>query len=421
MTLDRTKYLAYMRERWIEPDAIMIAIVQNSPVLGMLEREQEKMGGRYMHLPLLRVGAQGRSADHAKAKTNAKGSTTVGFDVQYVSNYQVAKLDGNTVDDAGGNENAIADAVDNELEATLANMRKDLQLGAFGNAGGSRGRIGSIGAGNAGANCRITLKNVTDSKFFEEGMVLQASANDGTATGHSLRASGATITITGIDKMKGYLEFASDVTASITGLTADDYLFADGDFKAKWSGFRGWIPTADPTVGDSFHGVDRTVSVQILSGLRYDATGKPIEQAIVDAMGYADLFDCHPDHVVVNPVRWAKFANSLGADRANRITRLTGNAGKAVVSYEAIMVSTNFGLVPVLADGGCGADEGLALTMSTWKIGYVGDDLVHVIDDDNLMIRRASSGDAWEIEVKHRGNLGCKQPGRNMRLTFSSF
>ena len=421
MALDRASMLAYLKERWIETDDIMLAIVLNSPVLGMFERDNgTSVGGKYMHLPLLSIGSQGRSADPAKADSNAVESKTVGFDVQYVSNYHMAKITGDVKDDAGGNENAIAEAVDLEMETALANMRKDLQLGLFGNVGGARGRIGAIGAGLAGANCRITLLNTTDSRFFEIGMKLAASANDGTAAGHTLRDSGDVITVTGVNRMLGFLEFGSDVTATITGLVANDFLFGDGDFKKKWSGFRGWIPTADPAGGDSFHNVDRSLNVQVLSGLRYDATGKPIEQAIVDGCGFADLYDAHFDLAVINSVRWSKFANSLGADRANRITQLNGKAGKAVVSYSAIMVSTNFGEIPVLADSGCGADEGLGLTKSTWKIGYVGSDIVHIIDDDGLTLRRAA-GDTWTVEVKSRGNVGCKQPGRNMRFAFSPF
>lgn len=420
--LDRASFLAYMKERWVDPDEIMLAIVNNSPILGMIEREKHKTGGRYMHLPLLRVGPGGRSATYADADTNASGSETVGFNVEYVSNYQIIKLDGDVVDDTNGDENAIHEALDHETEGALANMRKDLQHQLFGNAGGARGIIGSITTGIAGANCRIVLETITDAKFFEEGMVLVSSDNDGTETGHTLKDSGNSITMTGVNKMLGYLEFASDVTVSISGLAAGDYLFVDGDFKLKWSGFAGWVPRSDPTSGDSFHGVDRTPSVQILSGLRFDASGQPIETAIVESMGYADLLDCHPDIFVVNPVRHSRFANSLGADRANRITKVNGvggNKSQAVVSYSAIMVQTGFGEVPVVADGGCALADGLGLTLATWKLGYVGDDLVHWIDEDGLTVRRGS-GDSWKSELKSRGNLGCKQPGRNIRLDFGA-
>jgi hypothetical protein len=416
--LSTTSLAAYLKERWIDTNDIMLAIVAQSPVLGMIEKKAKKVGGRYIHVPLIRVGAQGRSATYANADTNANSSETVGFNVNYTNNFQIGKVDGDAVDDSDGSENAIAEAIDLEMTAVLRNLKKDMQLQCFGNQGGARGRVGSIATGNAGANCRIVLKNPTDSKFFEEKMVLAASANDGTSSGHTLRNAGATITIVGIDKMNGYLEFASSVLVSIAALAPNDYLFADGDFKNKITGFRGWVPLADPTSGESFAGVDRSVSVLTLSGLRFDATGKPLEQAITDYFGYATHFDQNPDAVVMNPIRWSKFANSLGADRANRISQIS-SGGKATVSYSAIMVATGTGDKPVMSDAGCDVNEALALQWDSWFWGYSGSDLVHLIDEDGLTIRRGS-GDSWKFEVKSRGNMACNQPGLNGRLTLSS-
>lgn len=420
----RADALAYMRERWIEPDALQVAVMLNAPVLGMLEKSnKELVGGRYMHIPLIETGDQGRSADYTKAGTRQKAPVLPGFDVQYVSNYQIVKVTGDLKDDMSGEPNSLEKALDMQVDNATANLKKDLQQSVFNNAGGARGRVGSIGAGNAGANCRITLLDITDSKHFEKGVFLAASANDGTAAAHALRDSGDVIEITGIDRMKGYLEFASDVTATITGLVANDYLFADGDFKTKWSGMGGWVPSTDPGGTDSFHGVNRSTNVNVLSGLRYDATGKPVEQAFVAAAAYGDHYDAHFDLAVINPIRWGVFANSLGADRANRLTEISGTAGKVAISYSAIMIYTNFGPVPVIADAGCRSTEGFGLTKSTWVIGHVGDEgqLVRVIADDGNEIRRDSAGgDGWQCDLKVRGNMGCKQPGKNVRLTFSA-
>jgi len=417
--LNRAAIVAYMKERWIEPDSIMQAVVANAPLLAMLETSDRQLGGRYMSLPYMRVGTQGRSANYTKADQNAASSQMVRFDVEYVSNYHIAKIEGNTVDDTSGNENAIAEAIDTEMEGAIANMRKDLQHGMFGHVGGYRGRISSITTGNAGANTRIVLTNVTDSKFFEEGMVLQSSANDGSSSSHVVLDSGNTVTITGIDRMQGFLEFASDVTVSISGLAATNYLFADGDFRAKWTGMRGWIPDTDPSAGDSHHGVDRTADVLRLSGIRLDISGKPVEEGIVESLGYANLYDAMIDTYVVNPVRWANISNSIGADQGNRRMMMTGRAGRAMVSFQALAFTGEQGVVPCVSDGGCGINEGLGLTRSSWIIGYSGDRLVHTIDDDGLTIRRGS-GDTWKIEVKHRGNLGCRAPGRNIRNTLAS-
>lgn len=419
----RADALAYMRERWVDTSALQVAIMENAVVLGMLEKNNKMLvGGRYMHIPLIGVGDQGRSADYTKAGTNQVAPNLPGFDVQYVSNYQIIKQTGDLMDDMSGEPNSIVEGLDLQVKNGTMNLRKDLQKGVFGNAGGARGRIGAIGAGVNGANARITLLDITDAKHFEVGVKLNVSANDGTAAAHVLRA-GAAITITQIDRMQGFLEFASDITAIITSPAVNDYIFADGDFKLKWSGFGGWLPTAAPGITDSFHGVNRSTNVNVLSGLRYDATGKPVEQAFVAAASYADLYDAHFDLAVINPVRWGSFVNSLGADRANRLTEVKGSAGKVEIAYSAIVIYTNFGPVPVVADAGCGGTEGFGLTKESWVVGHSGDEgeLVRIIDDDGNKIRRDSAGgDNWQLDMKVRGNMGCKQPGQNIRLTFSA-
>jgi hypothetical protein len=410
----RAKILAYLMERYVKPDALQLAVMEAAPILGMLPKD-EQMGGRYMKLPMIRTGSQGRSATYANAVTNANGTQTVGFEVQYVSNYHVAKIDGDTLDDSKGDDNALEEAMELEMDGAIANIKKDLQHGVFGDVGGSRGRVGSITTGLAGATCRIVLLNPSDAKFYEEGVVLEASANDGTASGHALRSGSATIA--SVDAVNGYLEFASAVTGLITGLLANDYLFAQGDFKKKISGFRGWIPTTDPVSGDSFHTVDRTANTRVLSGIRVSGSNKPTETAFIDLAAMMDHYDATPDLATVNPIRWGKMVVSIGADAQNRVVTVKGTDAR--IGYQAIMIDTARGRVPLVSDGGCDINEGLLLTKDSWKLGSVGK-LVHIIDDDGLTMRRDTTTDGWIIEVKSRANLGCKQPGKNGRVSLPS-
>ena len=115
----------------------------------------------------------------------------------------------------------------------------------------------------------------------------------------------------------------------------------------------------------------------------------------------------------MNPVRFGALVRSLGADRA------THDSVKATT--RAIYKSagrTPHGRIDVVTDSGCHVDESLYLTLNTWKLGSVGK-LVHVIDDDELMMRRGT-GDDWAIDVKSRANLGCKNPGLNGRASLAS-
>lgn len=406
MAFDRTAALAYLKERWINPDAIMQALIANSPVLGMMPKD-ENAGGRYIHVPILRTGAQGRSATFATAQTNAVGSQATAFDVTFASNYQLCQIDGNNMDDMSSKENSLYDAIDHEMEAGIANLRKDLRLQVFGNVGGARGQVGSV------STYYLTLKNIEDAIHFEENMEICCSATDGTSG--SLRDSGAATTITAIDRNTGILTSDAEWTTAISGLTADDYLFAEGDFGAKWAGILSWLPAATPSA-TAFYGVDRTLDVNRLSGIRYDGSGEPIESAFVNAAAKIQLLDGMAKIGVLNPIKWGQFANSLGADRLNRVD-LKDTTGR--VGYKAIEIMTASGPIPIVADPGCHTRYGLLLDLSTWKCASVGK-LVRVVDDDGLTIRRAASGDNWNISLKSRGNFVCSNPGKNCRILFES-
>ena len=414
MTFNRAKAVAYMKQRWVDPDKIQLALYQDSPFFGLIDKD-ESMGGEHMNLPLMNVRAQGRSADYARAVANATGSDLRRFQVGYKNNFQIGKIEGNTMRDMNGNENALVDALDNEMESVLTNLKADMGYKTWGDSGGARGRVGSIGAGLAGANCRITLASTPDSRKFEIGMVLQASANDGTATGHALRGGTGRITITGINRALGYLEFASDVTALITGLAANDYLFADGDFKECITGVGAWIPASDPTTGDSFHSIDRSANVQTLSGVRVSVTGHSIEDGLIHGLSVMGHHGAFPKHVFINPIRWGQFARSIGA-RGDRFRDVKSD--EARVSYKAITVVGPAGDVDVLSDGGVGVNDAFALTINTWKYGFVGK-VVGLVEEDGLTIRRGTADD-WNFEVLSRGNIGCKAPGKNGRFTFAA-
>lgn len=404
MTLDTTKYSDYMRERWMTPEAVMQALIVNAPVLGMMKKKTD-YGGKYIHVPLLRTGPQGRSATYATAKANAVGSQTVGFDVTYASNYQIGKLTGDVVDDSKGNENALYEAIDHEMDGAIENMRKDLRLQVFGNIGGARGQVAST------STVTLTLLNAEDSIHFEEGMEICAAATDGTSG--SLRDSGQAITISKIDRVQGTLT-ADENWSEISGITANDYLFAEGDFGAKWAGLLSWIPASAPSGGESFFGVDRSYDVNRLSGIRYEGSGEPIEEAFINAAAQAMLYDAKMGVGVLNPIKWAQLEVSLGADRGNRVEILKDYTGR--IGYKAIMLTTPMGDVPIVADPGCHNQYGLLLDMDTWEASSVGD-LVHVIDDDGLTLRRGDA-DNWIFELKSRGNFTCKAPGKNTRIAF---
>jgi len=405
MSLTRTLFASYLKDKYVKPNKIMLAMLATNPVLGLMKKDTS-LGGDYWRVPITHTAPQGRSATYATAKTNAVGSGTKKFLVDYAPNYIIAKLTGDVVDRCKGNDNALLDALDHEMKGAMATMKRDIRCNLFGNYGGARGVVGSI------STVYCTLADPEDAVNFEAGMEICDAATDGTSG--SLRDSGQAITLVAVNKSTGVLT-ADENWSEIASMAAGDYLFVAGDFGIKWSGFAGWLPATAPTSGDSFFGVDRSVAPDVLAGIRYDGSGDTLEEAFVNAGSLGALYDAEATVGVLNPVKWGQLSNSISS---KRIEMLTPNDAtlKGRIGYKAIMIATPAGDVPIVADPGCPVGVGYLLDMGSWTAGSVGGDLVHIIDDDGLTLRRDPDSDGWLIELKSLGNFACDNPGRNVRI-----
>jgi hypothetical protein len=46
-------------------------------------------------------------------------------------------------------------------------------------------------------------------------------------------------------------------------------------------------------------------------------------------------------------------------------------------------------------------------------------ELVRLLDEDGNPFLRQPTADGWELRIKSRGNMYCKDPGSNCRITLS--
>jgi hypothetical protein len=409
--MDRTGFLPYLRERWAKTDDAALALLNECPLLGLLPKPHK--GGKYVHVPILQTGAQGRSATYATAVANATKSVAKAFDVTYVSNYGIVKVEGDIIDDSAGNENALYDALDHEMKAGLANLAKDMRLNIYNNHGGARGKVGAYTA----TELTFTLANPEDAVHLEVGMMLEADTTDGTSgTKHAGDEA-----ITAINRQTGVVTAAQAWDTGITGFAADDYIFEAGDFGAKMSGLLSWIPASAPGA-TAFFGVDRSADTERLGGVRYDGTGETLENAMLNGAAWVQLLGGKITHFFCNPIKWAQVVQSLGADRLNRLVTVKGSTPNgAEIGYDAVMVVTEHGLRPLVSDPGCHKKYIMGLNLETLELPYSAEsgDWLHIIETDGQKIRRGSADD-WQADLKVRCNLTCNNPGSNLRITVES-
>lgn len=411
--LSRNDILVVLEELYLKDNVIPDIIFRDNPVLGLLPKSTDG-GGKYRHVHVKHIRPQGRSASFSEANTNNIGSQRVGFDVTWVNNYQVAAIDGDVIDDAKGNKVILIDHIKEEMDGAFDNLRDDLAMSVFRNGGGARGVAGTIGNGS-GTNDLVTLEDPEDVAHFEVGMEIVFSNDDGSASGHSLRSSTAS-TIESIDRDAGTIEFDVNVS-STSSAAAGDYMFVKGDFQSKWSGFDAWVPTSAPTTGDDFFGVDRSVDPVRLAGVRYTGTGMSIEQAIIQGAARVRRWKkgSSIDLAVLNPIKWAQL--EIGLEHRKEVQTIKGSGPAADIGYDAIMLATPNGKVPVVSDPNAPVDQCRLLKKDSWMIETVGD-MVRLLDEDGLKIMRQASADGYDLRIKCRGNMWCKEPGANAVITI---
>ena len=394
-----------LEELYLSEDRLNDIIMRDNPALGILPKSTEG-GGKFRHVQLKHIRPQGRSATFADAVSDRVGSTRVGYDVTWTSNYQIAGIDGDVLDDAAGNRVILIDHIETEMDGAIDNIKDDLATSLFRNSGGARG----VQAGAAASDV-ITLANPEDIVNFEVGMVIVADATDG--TGIAI-VDATESTIVALDRDAGTIEFD---TAAAT-LIDTNFLFVAGDYGLKWAGFDSWIPLAAPTGGDSFFGVDRSVDPVRLAGVRYDGTGDTINAGIVNGAARIRRWKkgSQVDIAFLNPLKFAELENTL--DGRKRVEEVMGSGQAASLGYKAIMLATPAGDVPVVSDPNCQLDTCWLLRKDSWMIETTGQ-MVRLLDEDGNAFLRQSSQDGWELRCKSRGNVWNREPGSNGRVTVA--
>ena len=371
---------------------------------------------------VVRIGdGQGRSVSLANAQVQASAPQYRRFALTRSKNYQVFRIEGEAIEAAKNDVGALVRTLDDEIKGSINNITKDLAVNMF---RGRSGNIGSIGSLSAGPPATITLSNVADVTSFEVGMVLVASA---TATGAN-RANAAGIgaagaeagvnIITKVNRSTGVLTF-NDGTFAGTAWATNDFLSAKGDnANASGSGNKAlgladWLPVTDPSGGESFLGVDRSIDRTRLAGIPLDISSYLPEEGALYAVMECDRNGARPRDFVVNHTDYQSVLNSLGTKA------VTKYEGTGQVGFQTIQINGPKGPVSMYLDQDCPAGVGYCLDMRTWKLYSLGP-APKMLELDGLPMLRLTSDDAYEGRMGYYANLGCTAPGFNAVVTMPS-
>lgn len=393
-------------EELYQTDDMIEDIMRSNPMLGMVKHSTEG-GGQHRHVVVKHTRPQGRSNTFSNAQSNRRGTKRAAFDVTWVSGYQLGGVDGDVIDDAGGNAVILIDHLKAEMDGCFENIKDDLGFNVFRNYGGARGQCSND---PTDLNGTVTLTNAEDITHFEVGMVLTASTDDGTGAGTDRAGTGEVATI---DREAGSFTY----TGTITGITTNDYLFVQGDHGAKMHGLDSWCPSSTPT-STPFFGVDRSVEPERLGGVRYDAAtpSDTTREALVNQAVRFRRWNkgLKPDIACVSPLVYGALDIAMESDK--RVVELKSPNGS--IGYEAIRLSTPAGSVDVFEDASCQSDTSWMMDSNSFCFETVGP-MIRILDEDGNKILRESANDGYEFRIKTRGNFWSNRPSAISRATLS--
>lgn len=404
MSLDMTSFASALKVHYTD-DRVVNMVYKDNPLLAMMAK-MENFGGKNLPIPIQYGNSQNRSATFATAQASDTTSKITDFVLTRNHDYAVAKIDNETLLASQGDANAFMEAATTEIDSAISQITRSLAIAMY------RSGSGSIGQANASVTgTSLQLKNADDVTNFEVGQELKFSTADGSG---SLKTG--SVTIVAVNRDTG--ELTTDATSAIdggTGVAANDYIFIDGDHAAKIKGLQAWLPNTAPT-NTPFFGVDRSVDVTRLGGIRYDGSALPIEEAVIGAIHRVAREGGTPSHLFLNYSKWDELVKALGS-KVQYIDDIV-KSGEATFSFRGIMVHGPKGPVKVVPDQNCPSDRGFLLQLDTWKL-YSLKKAPHILDTDGMKMLRQSSADGVEVRVGYYSQVGCRAPGKNCNIKLA--
>lgn len=367
-----------------------------------------------------RVGnSPARSATFSVAKTKSEatnGITTVNqFVLDWYKDFGRATIDGLLLAVAGDKMGSFYDKfvaqIDGIMDATAHSFAVKAYRGGFGN-------VGVISSDTVIASTSLKLATREDIVNFEKGMTLCLAA---TETG-ALRNAGATVTVTAINQRTGILTLSGNISAGIAAAAVGDFIFCEGDHAAAGTtrtcvpGLDAWFPTTDPSGGESFYGVDRSLDTRQIGTVVDASSGMSEEEALITAVSETSRFaGTGAKKAFFNPTRYANLMLQAQSRYRPAIIK-----GPSAITYTGAAVQTADGEIEVYSDPFCPRDRGYVLQLDTLQVYVAGGATIpHFLAHDGNKMLRQTDDDGIEARVGYYATMGCDAPVNNAVLKFA--
>jgi len=398
MALNMTTFAAALKQHYTN-ERIENMVYKDNPFLAMVAK-YEDFGGENLKLPIKYGIPQGRSATFSDAQANKTNTQLKAFLLTRQADYSLASIQNETIEASKGNANAFMEAATVEIDGAIESATRSLAIACYGDGSGAIGQV----LATTSSVATFTLKQIDDVTNFEVGMQLKLNA---TKTGSSGTLSTA-VTVDGINRDTGVITLSAAAS-----LTADHFIYQEGDYDAKIKGLNAWVPSSAPGSTDSFFGVNRSSDATRLGGIRFDGSSLPIEEALIGGASRVAREGGKPDVCFMNYSNFADLEKALGS----KVSYVDVKASPEI-GFRGILIHGPRGPIKVIPDQNCPKNVAFMLQMDVWKLYSLGK-APKILDSDGLKFLRDSSADSVEVRVGYYAQLGCRGPGYNVRIALA--
>lgn len=409
MSLDLTAFDAALKQHYTS-ERVENMVYRDNPFMALVPK-YENFGGKNLPIPLIYGNPQGRSKTFSNAQTRGAATNTLvtDFVLTRAKDYSIATIDNETLEASKGDANAFMEAATTEIDGAINSLTRSLAINLFRDSSSYIGQISAEPSENA-STFTITFKDPEDITNVEVGQVLVIYSAKSGGSQRSSDGSDVDFPVAAVDRDAGTATLTGTYDASGT-IAADDFIFVEGDRGNGMAGLEDWIPDSAPGA-TAFFGVDRSVDVSRLGGLRLDGSSLPIEEALIEADQKAARDGARLDHFFLSHKKFGELKKALGS----KVQYIDLRPGKdATFSFRGVMIDGSKGPIKVVPDQNARNSRALGVQLNTWKLYSLGK-AVRVIDTDGLQMLRQASSDGVEVRYGSYANLGCRAPGWNINV-----
>lgn len=400
--VDNTAASNYLKNRF-SPKRIENLSYEGAPLFAMLPKKTD-FGGDNLKIPVSYADLKGRSANFAVAQANKQGSDTERFLITTVKDYALFSIQGQTIKQSRGDLNAWLPALEKEAESAARALARSASWAVY------RSSVGSVAvAAGLNATTNISLGSRSDIQNFEVGMTIVLVDPSSTTS-----ARAGKLKITQVYRDEGVLTVNTATTTAIPAATNNDLIVPEGDLNLRLTGLDGWLANS---ASSNIFSCNAQVDPVRLGGIKFDASGMNILEAIVDAAARGGENGASPNKLFINFDKWRELSNYLGSQKVYTQGEAWAGAGKpkADVGFEGVKIHGPSSVIECYADRHCQANTGWLLQMDTWTLHSTGS-VPMLLEEDGQSILREATDDAYEGRWGAYYQMYTNAPGLNVRI-----